>query len=106
MLAEIRQDKRMKTKTHYCLDQECHSLHKSTPAPHTMMGIVQCTTGTAMEEEWRCDRCGYRHQSSISRRRCHKRTWPYHNESAGVTFESESHEQKYCAANNLTPINK
>ena len=31
-----------------------------------------------------------------------KRTWPYHNVSAGVTFESESHEQKYTKAHGLT----
>lgn len=94
-----------KTKSQYCLNNECHALHKSTPAPHSAMGLVKCQSGEAMEIEWRCDRCGYRHQTAIPKVRCHKRTWPYHNDSAGVTFESESHEQKYCKANGLTPIN-
>lgn len=96
----------MKTNHQYCLNDECRNHHNGTPAPHRMLGIVKCKAGDALEEEWSCDRCGHKHQVSIPRRRCHKRTWPYHNESAGVTFESESHEQKYCKANNLEPVNK
>jgi hypothetical protein len=95
----------MKQKHQYCLALACHNTH-STPAPHVFLGLRKCLSGEAMEEAWRCERCGYEHQASIPKRRCHKRTWPYYNDSAGVTFESESHEQKHCAAHGLTPINK
>lgn len=31
-----------------------------------------------------------------------KTTWPYYHEGCGVTFESESHEQKYTKAHGMT----
>lgn len=53
---------------------------------------------------WKCQQCGYESLEYIPKPRRRKRTWPYYNESTGVTFESESHEQKYVKANNLTPV--
>lgn len=96
----------MKTKFHPCLNNDCRP--KSGPsAEHVFKGIQpgeQTPFGKMADEQiWKCSWCGYEHLENIPRRRCHKRTWPYHNDSAGVTFESESHEQKYCAANKLTP---
>ena len=52
-------------------------------------------------QELACEACGtfnYKEPAKVSKK---KRTWPYHNDSADVTFESESHEQKYVKANNL-----
>jgi transcription elongation factor Elf1 len=49
-----------------------------------------------------CDTCGARHDRKAAQVPKKKTTWPYYHEGAGVRFESESHEQKYAAANNLT----
>lgn len=49
-----------------------------------------------------CDKCGQVNRRPVARVSKKKTTWPYYNESCGVTFESESHEQKFAKANNLT----
>lgn len=95
-----------KTKSIPCLNDECRNAHKSAPTQHTCKGLVKCKAGEAMELLWVCDTCGHEHQTAVPKVRCHKRVWPYHNDSVGVTFESESHEQKYCKANKMTPINE
>lgn len=88
-----------------CSDNDCYLKNGGRPALHTFQGMKKCETGEAMEQSWACDLCGHEVRQPQPRVRCHKRTWPYHNDSAGVTFESESHEQAYCKANKLTPIN-
>lgn len=95
----------MKQKLMTCLKNECYLENNGRPDSHTMRGLRQNPTGEAMEQVWACDRCGTERQTPIPKPRCHKRTWPYYNESAGVTFESESHEQKHCKEHGLTPIN-
>lgn len=49
-----------------------------------------------------CEGCGclaHKQKAVVPKK---KTTWPYYHEGCGVTFESESHEQKYAKANNLT----
>lgn len=96
----------MKQKYLYCLNSECHAKRDGRPAVYQLVGSAKNPNGEALEHVYACTHCGATRQEPIPKRRCHKRTWPYHNESAGVTFESESHEQKYCKEHNLTPINK
>lgn len=93
----------MKTKTQYCLNNACHLEHNGAPALHYLKGVEKNPAGEANELVWWCARCKYEHHDAIPKRRCHKRTWPYHNASAGVTFESESHEQAYTKAKGLIP---
>lgn len=54
--------------------------------------------------QYRCLSCGHESLRDIPRVSKRKTTWPYYNESCGVTFESESHEQKYAAVNKLEKI--
>ena len=95
----------MKTKFIYCRNEKCYQASPSGKTEHHLKGTAQNPAGTAVELVWECGKCGERHQEPMPTARCHKRTWPYHNASVGMTFESESHEQKYCAENKLTPIN-
>lgn len=91
-----------KIKYRYCTDS-CQGVKET---PHTFMGIQEGEETPfgrmAPQLVWKCE-CGKETLENIPTRRCHKRTWPYHNASAGVTFESESHEQAYTKAKGLTP---
>lgn len=50
-----------------------------------------------------CEICGCKFATKPAAKVSKKKTtWPYYHEGCGVTFESESHEQKYAKANNLT----
>lgn len=49
-----------------------------------------------------CEKCAHVKGRPIARVTKRKTTWPYYHEGCGVRFESESHEQKYAAANKLT----
>ena len=96
----------VKSKFAYCINDLCKSRVAGKQSEHVCAGTARCVSGTAIELVWTCSDCATSHQEPIPKRRCRKRTWPYYNESVGVTFESESHEQKYTKANNLTPINE
>ena len=53
-----------------------------------------------------CDKCGstsWRTAPAITKN-IKRRSWPYYNESAGVNFESESHEKKYVKENKLEAL--
>lgn len=56
------------------------------------------------ERVGKCDICGKINLKALPQRTMNvkKQGWPYYNASVGVTFESESHEQKYTKEHNLT----
>jgi ribosomal protein L37E len=92
----------MRTKYRYCGSVKCPSGAKEVE--HEILSVGTPDPGmTAPHFQLKCKTCGHESWEVIPKRRCHKRVWPYHNESVGVTFESESHEQKYVKANNLSP---
>lgn len=97
----------MRTLSKYCFGKTCPSVKQGRPTLHQIVGIQpgEETRFGKMADQYRvrCQECQSEALESIPKRRCHKRTWPYYNESAGVTFESDSHEQKYVKDNNLTP---
>lgn len=49
-----------------------------------------------------CETCGVKHDRKACEVPKKKTTWPYYHGGCGVTFESESHEQKYTAAHGMT----
>lgn len=97
----------MSTKFMDCLNNDCGSKPSGKKVEHFYAGIkpgAETPFGKMADELIvQCSHCGYQHLQSISKPRCHKRTWPYYNASTGVTFESESHEQAYVKKHNLTP---
>lgn len=55
-------------------------------------------------QELVCEACGTQNHKTPAQVPKKKTTYPYYNGSAGMTFESESHEMKYAKANNLEKI--
>lgn len=92
-----------KSKYRYCT-QNCQGIKE---IQHNLVGVLRgedTPFGKMADQlQWQCTSCNHVALESIPKRRCHKRTWPYYNESVGETFVSESHEQAYVKKNNLTP---
>lgn len=53
-----------------------------------------------------CDKCGSTAWREPARRISNpeRHPWPYYNESAGMTFESESHEKNFVKENKLEAL--
>lgn len=51
-----------------------------------------------------CEACAKLADRPIAKVSKKKTTYPYYNGSAGMTFESESHEMKFAKANKLEKI--
>lgn len=98
----------MKTLTRLCIEPECPSRAKGNPIAHELLGIKQGeeTPFGRMSDEYvlKCTACGKEKLETIPKARVRKRSWPYYNESAGVTFTSDSHEKSYVKANNLDAV--
>lgn len=56
------------------------------------MNVIQCES---------CSSTKQRPAATVPKK---KTTYPYYNDSCGMRFESESHEQKFAKANNLEKI--
>lgn len=89
----------------YCSgnDSACISNKEGKQVEHKILG-VEYPCGTAPNWRVKCSSCGHEDFVVIPKISKKKRTWPYYNESAGVTFESESHETKYAKDNNLIAL--
>lgn len=87
----------------FCSGTECVSWKECKKVDHTILAI-EYPCGTAPNWLLKCDLCGSQHHMVVPKISKKKRVWPYYNESAGVTFESESHETKYAKDNNLIAL--
>lgn len=71
---------------------------KETMTLHRVLGL-----GESGDQVLSCDKCTNTSTKVAPQRISRKKTtWPYYHEGCGMTFESESHEQKFAAANKLT----
>lgn len=68
---------------------------------HKLLGA-----GEGNSQVLQCDKCGTTtwREAPARTQSVKKRSWPYYNESAGVGFESESHEKAYVKKNNLEAL--
>lgn len=92
----------MKYVIHACSNKNCVCYTEwGGSCSHKLLGSGEVGTQTLQ-----CDKCGSTSWRDAPPRTksIQRRSWPYYNESAGVTFESDSHEQKYVKTNNLEAL--
>lgn len=87
-----------------CENPECPSKKDTVLGDKTSHRLIGVEGG-----EWigMCESCEQENRRPEAERTVNvkKRSWPYYNDSVGVTFESESHEKQYVKEHKLIRTN-